>query len=106
MTTSKHGVSIEEWLSTIRYADYVITDSYHGSLFSIIFCKQFQTIVNSDRGADRFQTLFSELNLLNCLLYSMPKDLVNEEMIDYSQVQILLSNLRKDSLSFLYEHLK
>ena len=106
MAPSKTGVSVEEWLSTIRYADFVITDSYHGSLFSIIFGKQFQTIVNSDRGADRFQTLFNKLNLQKCLLYSVLKEPIIEELIDYYQVNSLLSELRKDSIAFLSDHLK
>jgi hypothetical protein len=36
--------TIPEWLSLIDNAEYVITDSYHGSIFSIIFGKSFGII--------------------------------------------------------------
>ena len=106
MTVSGHEDPIETWLATIKNADYVITDSYHGSLFSIIFEKQFQTIINSERGSDRFLTLFKKLRLQKCLLYSVPKKPIIEELIDYDQVHTLLSALREDSLAFLSDHLK
>ena len=62
MTVSEFGLSIEDWLSTIRNAAYVVTDSYHGCLFSILFGKQLKTFINKERGADRFRTLFDRLD--------------------------------------------
>ena len=62
--------SIEKWLSIIRFADFVITDSYHGSIFSILFERQFQTIINRKRGSDRFITLFNKLVLISLLIFS------------------------------------
>lgn len=59
MTVSESGQSIEGWLSTIRNADFVITDSYHGCLFSILFGKPYKVFINQERGADRFLTLFN-----------------------------------------------
>lgn len=48
---AKNGIRIlfrktrpEDYLSLIRYADYVITDSFHGTAFSVIFEKQFFAI--------------------------------------------------------------
>lgn len=58
MTVSEFGQSIEDWLSTIRNAEFVITDSYHGCLFSIVFGKPFKVFINNERGADRFHTVF------------------------------------------------
>jgi len=49
--------SIETWLSAIRDSDFVITDSYHGTVFSILFNKPFVVCVNKERGADRFESL-------------------------------------------------
>lgn len=63
MTVSDSGLSIEDWLSTIKNANYVVTDSYHGCLFSILFGKQFKPFINKERGADRFRTLFDRLDL-------------------------------------------
>ena len=92
MTVSEAGISIEAWLSSIRNADYVITDSYHGTLFSIIFRKQFQTFINKKRGADRFNTLFGKINLQNQS---------TEAPIDYASVYTELEKLKEQSLSFI-----
>lgn len=101
MTVSASGCSIEEWLSTIKNAELVITDSYHGSLFSILFGKQFQTFVNKERGADRFYSLFGQLGLQDRLLESPTLPLASQSVIDYSTVSLKLQNLRERSLSYL-----
>ena len=41
----------------------MITDSYHGSIFSIIFKKPFITYLNKGRGNDRFFSLIKIFNL-------------------------------------------
>ena len=45
-----------------RDSTYVVTDSFHGTVFSIIFEKDFKCIYNETRGAARFESL---LNLYN-----------------------------------------
>ena len=100
MTVSENGVSIEEWLTTIKNAEFVITDSYHGSLFSIIFEKQFQTIVNNERGADRFLTIFNELDLLDSLIYAIP-DKPDTREFDFIEVKKKLDSLINNSTLFL-----
>lgn len=55
-------LSIPEWLAMFRDASYVVTDSFHGTVFSIIFEKEFKCIYNETRGAARFESL---LNLYN-----------------------------------------
>lgn len=101
MTVSENGCSIEEWLSTIRNAEFVITDSFHGSVYSIIFRKQFLTFVNRDRGADRFNTLFSALGLNDRLLEEDISSLGEISRIEYEAVRTRLESLRKESYDFL-----
>lgn len=101
MNVAKSVLSMEEWLSSIKNADYVITDSYHGSLFSILFKKQFQTILNKERGADRFVSLFSKLNLQAQLKDQLDLLPESREYIDYSSVYAALTRLREESLLFL-----
>lgn len=55
-------LSVPEWLAMFRDASYVVTDSFHGTVFSIIFEKEFKCIYNETRGAARFESL---LNLYN-----------------------------------------
>lgn len=55
-------LSVPEWLAMFRDASYVVTDSFHGTVFSIIFGKEFNCIYNETRGKTRFESL---LNLYN-----------------------------------------
>ena len=59
---SKSTLTVPEWLAMFRDASYVVTDSFHGTVFSIIFGKEFKCIYNKGRGAARFESL---INLYN-----------------------------------------
>lgn len=59
---SNASLSIPEWLAMFRDASYIVTDSFHGTVFSILFEKDFKCIYNKARGATRFESL---LNLYN-----------------------------------------
>ena len=56
---SKVSLSVPEWLAMFRDASYVVTDSFHGTVFSIIFGKEFKCIYNEVRGAARFESLLN-----------------------------------------------
>lgn len=55
------GISVGEWLSYIKNATFVVSDSYHGLCFSLIFEKQFIQLYPRD-GMVRFRDLFKLLN--------------------------------------------
>ncbi|MBD5526615.1 MAG: polysaccharide pyruvyl transferase family protein [Lachnospiraceae bacterium] len=52
---------IEERLFSLIHSDFVVTDSFHGVCFSIIFHIPFLAILNKNRGASRFYTLLKKL---------------------------------------------
>ena len=52
---------IEQWLDVVRNAYYVVTDSFHGTVFSLIFNRSFSLFNNNHRGSDRFTTLFNAI---------------------------------------------
>lgn len=56
-------IAIENWLSYIKYADQVITDSFHGCVFSILFHKQFILSANNSGGNGRLSSLFRMLDI-------------------------------------------
>lgn len=66
--------TIELWLSYFRDAAYVITDSFHGMVFSIIFNRNFYVFGNKKRGNSRFISL---LNLFG----------LEDRMIEYTQLK-------------------
>ena len=59
----KSTLSVPEWLAMFRDASYVVTDSFHGTVFSIIFGKEFKCIFNKKRGSARFESLIKLYNL-------------------------------------------
>lgn len=59
----KREVTVNEWLYYLKNSKYVVTDSFHGSCFSIIYRKQFMGMVNERRGAKRFVSLLGKLGL-------------------------------------------
>lgn len=59
-----HKTPVEEWLSYIKNAKYVISNSYHGLVFSIIFNVPFVQVKHS-KSQIRFETLFDILNIKN-----------------------------------------
>lgn len=53
----KASLTMEQWISIFRDAEYIFTDSFHGSVFSFIFEKKFEYVKNEDRGASRFKVI-------------------------------------------------
>lgn len=51
--------TVEEWIRAIATAKYVLTDSFHGTAFAILFGRHFITFPNAERGATRFDSLFA-----------------------------------------------
>lgn len=96
--------SLECWLSDILYSEYVITDSFHGTVFSILFQKQFTTIMNESRGAARFDTLLNMLNLKERLV-SAKDELIIDKPIDYVKVENILNERRKHSYEFISKNI-
>lgn len=59
---AKSTLTVSEWLAMFRDASFVVTDSFHGTVFSIIFGKEFKCVYNKGRGTARFESL---MNLYN-----------------------------------------
>lgn len=103
--------SISDWLSNIFHAKFIVTDSFHGMVFSIIFNKPFIVIANKNRGLSRFESLLSQLGLIDRLIIDFDtsnsqsmNELICQE-IDYKNVNAKLSKLRAESRSFLVNSL-
>ncbi|KAA1174659.1 polysaccharide pyruvyl transferase family protein [Marinobacter salinexigens] len=79
---------VERWLLAFRDARFVVTDSFHGTIFSILFNKPFITVGNSTRGLARFESLLSQFGLVERLVESpteIPLGLVQRQ-IDWEAV--------------------
>ncbi len=60
--------SVYHWLKAIKNCQCFITDSFHGVCFALIFRRPFVVFANEERGASRFTSLLSEIQLLDRLL--------------------------------------
>lgn len=93
--------SVEEWLTGIANAEFVVTDSFHGVALSILFNKEFVAVANTSRGAARFTSLLSLFGLSERLVDSVPQSAAGLEPIDWERVNIELESQREDSRTFL-----
>ena len=101
------NLQIDSWISGLRTADYVVTDSFHGTVFSILFHKKFIVLANEQRGLTRLQSLLKMFGLENRLIMSF-EDFDCEKLdaeIDYKSVDVILNQEREKSLTFLSESL-
>ena len=62
------GASVSDFLKLYMKADFVVTDSFHGTAFSIMFQKRFVSICNHIRGKDRFYDLLGRFFLTDRLI--------------------------------------
>lgn len=92
--------SVEDWLNAFYQAEYVITDSFHGCVFSILFNKQFVTLGNKKRGLDRFNSLLSLFGLEDRLISSKGELSKILTPIDYQKINQRLNELREESKQY------
>lgn len=95
---------VEEWLRGFYDAEFVVTDSFHACVFSILFEKQFVVVGNEKRGLSRFRSLLGMFGLEDRLLTDgCPIDYLQE--INFMEVYKLLTSNRENSIRFLQKHL-
>ncbi|MDP4182404.1 MAG: polysaccharide pyruvyl transferase family protein [Bacillota bacterium] len=91
-----------EWLSLIMNADYIVTNSYHGTIFSLNLNKNFFVeLLPSYIGVnERFETIFDTF----CLHDRQIIEGQNENIfkpIDYSRINNIIEQEREMSMTFL-----
>ena len=98
--------SVEQWLRSIRDAQFVVTDSFHGCVFSIIFKKPFIATGNSIRGNSRIESLLSLLRLEDRMVFSSSDAIkVYKSDIDWKHVDNMLNRMNMQSIDFLRNNL-
>lgn len=100
--------TVTSWLKGFDDAKFVITDSFHGCVFSIIFNKPFLVYGNEKRGMARFESLLKMFGLEDRLV--LRKDDVNikkiRNIIIWKDINILLDKYKNLSVNFLIDNLK
>ena len=98
---------IENFIFGITNSQCVITDSFHGTVFSIIFNKPFISFVNKARGKARFDSLQETFNLYDRIIDPLSRRnidinlLINKPNVN----QTILNQLRSLSINYLKKNL-
>lgn len=95
--------TIEKWLASFRDAEVVVTDSFHGMAFSVIFNKPFHIFKNESGGVARYESLLIQLGIENRIV--MNKKYVNTQPINWDVVNRKRQELKQDSIEFLNKEL-
>lgn len=89
----------KEFANLIRYAEYVVTSSFHGTALSVIYNKRLYAVLN--RSSDRLTTLLRQLSLNECIITNY-EDYANYKSPDWKKANMLLKTKSADSIKWLY----
>ena len=91
------------FLTYYKNADYVVTDTFHGSIFSVIYRKQFISI---QRGKDKVSDLLERLQLSSRLVEDNEElSMALEAPIKWESSEHALKELREKSFRYLRDAL-
>ncbi|WP_027453681.1 polysaccharide pyruvyl transferase family protein [Segatella baroniae] len=94
-----------EFLSMIKHAEFVVTNSFHGTAFATIFEKSFVSIVTG-KADTRMFSLLDQLGLSDHLVTKEKMNIDQLLKTDFSEVRTKKNELRKSSFEFLKKALK
>ncbi len=100
---------VSQWLTYLKDAELVITDSFHCTVFSLIFHKKFVVVANPERGTARLETLLGKVGLKDRFFNNIEdviKSGILDKEIDYNEVDKKLEIDRKYSMEFLNKALE
>ncbi|SDC44133.1 polysaccharide pyruvyl transferase family protein [Niabella drilacis] len=99
---------VASWLRGFMDAKFVVTDSFHGTAFSILFNKPFIVVGNKERGLARFASIARMFDLEHRMLASVGEydaSLLNQT-IDWQKVNGRLEMYREKAARMLGTYLK
>ena len=98
-----NGVSsINDWVRHLVSSKFLITDSFHGTLFAINFNIPFVTLLNKNRGVSRIKSLLGTYSLCGRIAYS-ENDVINicNSAIDWDKVNSIIITERNKGINQL-----
>lgn len=101
--------SLESWLAGFADAEFVVTDSFHGCVLSILLHKKFIAVANQNRGMSRLQSLADMFGLDLRLVHGIDPEDDGEYFMsepDWEHVDAVLEEKRAECMEFLRRNLK
>lgn len=104
--TKQQKRTIENWISSIYHAKFVVTNSYHGTIVAMVLHKPFAIVLSTGTLAgmnDRFTTLLSKVGLLERISDNKEESIINilNRPIDWSGIDKQLHDFRLIGKEFL-----
>lgn len=103
-------IGIIEWLYNVKNARFVLTNSFHGTIFAILFQKPFIVIpVEGSNMNNRITTLLTSVGLENRIIDGFNENKIDrlmKEPIDWERVESRVKLLRTGSVEFLEKALE
>lgn len=93
--------AVEQWIQSFVDADMVITDSFHGTAFSIIFNKPFWVISNERRGNTRMESILEMFGLKDRMVNESSINIDWNTPIDWEKVNDTKRKWQIKSMDFL-----
>ncbi|MBN2835133.1 MAG: polysaccharide pyruvyl transferase family protein [Candidatus Delongbacteria bacterium] len=100
-----NGTGPEEFLGLFMFADFIVTNTFHGTAFSIIFEKNFVSVSHSDTDT-RMTSLLDSLGIFDRFIKQREDIDSISNSIDYIKVKQLLDKQKQQSFDFIEEVLK
>ncbi|MDE6425622.1 MAG: polysaccharide pyruvyl transferase family protein [Ruminococcus sp.] len=95
------GASPADFITYIRNAEYVFTDSFHASVFSIIYHRDFYVFPKKGKAQmERLLSLFHENGIEDRIVNSI-EEISTKKTIDWDMVDQMVDSHRKDSQNYL-----
>ena len=99
--------SVSDWLYYIKNSKMVITDSYHGVLFAILYNKPFICIGKNSKAFSRFETLFELFDIKDNFFEEFQEisKITKIKKVDYNKINKILIKEREKAKKFLKDAL-
>lgn len=97
-----YEAGVEEFLSLVKHAEYIVTNSFHGMIFSVQYHKPF-VIFTREQCNNKINELLDLFGLKNHMLISGDEKFSDD--INYHQVHLKIAKAREESMKFLKEEL-
>ena len=99
-------VGPEEILGYILYADFVLSASFHATMFSLMFNKPFATLLPGTKTNARIEDILSYVGLSNRILRTVEDVAQLARTIDYDPVNAIMNQFRLESQQKLLNALR
>lgn len=96
---SAKPISVQDFISIIAHAQYVVTDSFHGIIFSLIFERPFHALKFNDPHDARYVDILERIGLKDNAVYTDFDPFIPH--IDYKKATPKIAEFRKSSLNYL-----